>query len=182
MSKKHMQSLELPLDELRSGTAGITPEFGACLAQAAAVCLDDQGHASPSIMPVAGEIDATATITWESPERRAFRTWNDPEVATEHGAYGIATLLVPQISDYEVVERSRKGTGFDYWLGGKGENEVLFQHKARLEVSGIRNGAGALVEARVRKKIDQTKRSDGLLPAYVVVVEFGTPQSRIAKR
>jgi len=37
-----------------------------------------------------------------------------------------------------VIERSRKGTGFDYWLGSADEvGELPFQNKVRLEVSGI---------------------------------------------
>ena len=58
----------------------------------------------------------------------------------------------------------------------------MFQNRARLEVSGIRNDTNSRVAQRVREKIKQTKRSDGHLPALIVVVEFSEPQSRIAKR
>ena len=43
------------------------------------------------------------------------------------------------VGQYTVIHRSRKGTGFDYWLGDeKNEDELPLQSKARLEVSGIR--------------------------------------------
>ena len=110
------------------------------------------------------------------------RCWNDDEVATEYGAYGIATLLVPRITNLQVVERSKKGTGFDYWLGSSMETETLFQNKARLEVSGIRAGSEATIVGRVRKKLGQTVKSDAALSVMVIVVEFSGPQSRVAKR
>ena len=110
------------------------------------------------------------------------RCWNDDEVATEHGAYAIATLLVPRITNLQVVERSKKGTGFDYWLGSSTETEALFQNKARLEVSGIRAGPEATIVGRLRKKLGQTQKSDATLSAMVIVVEFSGPQSRVAKR
>ena len=85
------------------------------------------------------------------------------------------------LTDYHIVQRSRKGTGFDYWLGLK--DDILFQHAARLEVSGIRQGNGKQVEARVSQKRKQTEQSKGLrIPAYVVVVEFGTPVAVVVKQ
>ena len=133
-------------------------------------------------MQVSGELAGHAVIEWEPTTGQARRCWNDDEVATEHGAYGIATLLVQQVADLQVVERSKKGTGFDYWLGSAAEEESLFQNRALLEVSGIRNATESRLAERVGKKLKQTERSDGVLPALVVVVEFGEPQSRIAKR
>lgn len=180
---KPVKEMLLPLEDLRQGTSGITPEYGACLEQAASVCLTETGHISPTSMAISGDVNALATLTWTSAEERAFKTWNDDEFATEQGAYGVATLLVAQTCDLEVVERSKKGTGFDYWLGPKGEDSLLFQRKARLEVSGLRRGNNSAVEGRVRTKLKQTERSDGTtIPAVVIVVEFGTPQSRVRKK
>ena len=133
-------------------------------------------------MQISGEIGGRAILEWQTASALIRRCWNDDEEATEHGAYGIATLLVPQVSDLQVVERSKKGTGFDYWLGSSTETESLFQNRARLEVSGIRTGTEAAVAGRVRKKLKQTERSDADLSAVVVVVEFGEPQSRVARR
>jgi hypothetical protein len=133
-------------------------------------------------MTVRGTLEAKAEISWQSPDDQARRCWADPEVATEHGAYGVATLLVPEISDLTVVERSKKGAGFDYWLGEKNDGGPLFQGKARLEVSGIRTGSESAVESRVKQKLRQTQPSDGTLPAIIIVVEFGSPQSVVVRK
>jgi hypothetical protein len=54
-----------------------------------------------------------------------------------------------------VVERSRRGTGFDYWLGKKGDNNQLpFQNAVRLEVSGIRKGDDGKIKARAKQKLE----------------------------
>lgn len=72
------------------------------------------------------------------------RCWNDQEYTTEQAAYGIALLLLSKLTEFTVVERSRKGTGFDYWLGKPTDSSDLpFQKSMRLEVSGIRQGSQA---------------------------------------
>lgn len=90
-------------------------------------------------------------------------------------------MLIEKETGYKVIERSRRCTGFDYWLGD--ETDELLQHKGRLEVSGIRRGENRDVQARVRQKLKQTDRSDDLkLPAYVIVVEFGEPLAEVRKK
>ena len=174
--------IQLKLANLKLGTPGITPAFGEGLAEAAGVCLEERDHSSPIAMLISGEAQGSATLEWEPTSDQMRRCWNDDEVATEHGAYGIATLLVPRITNLQVVERSKKGTGFDYWLGPSTETEMLFQNKARLEVSGIRTGPETTIVGRVRRKLRQTEKSDATLSAMVIVVEFSGPQSRVAKR
>ena len=79
-------------------------------------------------------------LTWPATTDQARNCYNDRQFAAELGAYGIAVLLVERLTDLTVVERSRKGTGFDYWLGPKGRAQPLFQDKQKLEVSGILAG------------------------------------------
>ncbi len=84
-----------------------------------------------------------------------------------------------------VIERSRKGTGFDYWLGTQGSTATLpFDRMARLEVSGIRSkGNRSQINARVKQKTEQTRASDAQgLPAYIIVVEFSRPISVISAK
>jgi hypothetical protein len=51
------------------------------------------------------------------------------------------------------IERSRKGTGFEYWLGtSETDEELPFKNKVRLEVSGIRSGDSSRVKARLWRK------------------------------
>ena len=173
----------LDLSTLQSGCAGITPVWGASLAEAASVALVAQGHRSPHLLEVSGTFAHLHTLYWLSVTAQMQRCWNDLDEAAEHGAYGIAALLVAEHTTYEVVERSYKGTGFDYWLGPKDAAPVLFQHTARLEVSGIGRGDDSAVKARVRKKLKQTAPTDPTgLPAIVVVVEYGRPQARVADK
>jgi hypothetical protein len=79
------------------------------------------------------------------------------------------------------VQRAFKGGGFDYWLGTVDEDRP-FQNLARLEISGIRRGNRRQIAARVKEKSEQVRRSDGALPAYVVVVEFSAPAARVEKQ
>jgi hypothetical protein len=117
-------------------------------------------------------------IRWELTINDAMvATWQDPGVATENGAYAIAIPLTCSLLSLTVVERSFKGTGFDWWLG---EDDNLFQGKYRLEVSGILKGGPTDVNQRVLMKKKQTDRSAStLLPAIVTVVEFSHPLARV---
>jgi hypothetical protein len=99
--------------------------------------------------------------------------------ATEYGACAIAILLVLDLTEFTVIERSRKGTGFDYWLG---DEENLFQ-QARLEISGILKGSRNDIAHRVDEKRRQTARAGhSKTPAYVCAVEFGGPVARMVTK
>lgn len=89
-----------------------------------------------------------------------------------------------KLTDLTIIERSRKGTGFDYWLGNQDSTAILpFQHMARLEVSGIRKGNQSQINARVKQKTEQTGASDAEgLPAYIIVVEFSRPISIVSAK
>ena len=176
----------LELSELKNGLPGIKPEWGSVLAQMAGVCLESQGHRQRALLRVTGYTNNTYDLLWPRIDDQARRTWRDLEEATEYGATAIAVLLVKKETGYTVVERSAKGTGIDYWLGYEAEGPP-FQSKARLEVSGILSVEGRdsdverAVAKRVREKLKQTQSSSGSLPAYVVVVEFGSPFVEVQK-
>ena len=175
--------IPIDLSSLAAGACGITPALGESLAQAASVCLESQDHSSPKSMEVHTNTSTlTADINWRVINNQMRRAWNDDEEATECGACGVAILVVRKTIHLHVVERSKKGTGFDYWLGSPNNEDDLFQRKARLEVSGIRTGSLAHIKGRLKQKIKQTRKSDGKLPAVIVIVEFGTPQAHIIER
>jgi len=132
-------------------------------------------------MAVDGHWQDVFLLEWEPTDEQIRRCWADNEVATEHGAYGIAVLLVTELTGLTVVERSRKGTGFDYWLGPRDSAGPLFQQRERLEVSGIRRGTDAAVRSRLREKLDRLQRYGQSPPAIVIVVEFGTPRSKAVR-
>ncbi len=174
---------ELVITKLEQGLPAITPAFGAALAEACAVCLADQGHAPGVELKVNGDFTAVFKLYWQEVTDQMLRCWNDSEYTTEQAAYGIAFLVIQELTDYTIIQRSRKGTGFDYWLGKKTEaNELPFQNAVRLEVSGIRKGDDSRVKARVKLKVEQVGPSDQALPAYIVVVEFSKPLAFIVKK
>jgi hypothetical protein len=109
------------------------------LAEAAAVCLEERKHRSGATFHLTGLKAERFLMEWGPVDDQARRSHNDLQEATERGAYGIAILIVCDVTGMVVVERSKKGPGFDYWLGDEDEDgEELFERKARLEVSGIR--------------------------------------------
>ena len=169
----------LDLGDLGHGLPAITPHFGMALAEAGGVCLESQGHVQGVQLFVRGYRNKRYPLAWPPVTDQARRCWNDPEVATEHGAVGIAVLLAQKEIGYTVIERSQKGTGFDYWMGDG--SSFLLQKKARLEISGIRRGSDR-VKTRVRQKLRQTDPSDGSKPAYVIVVEFGHPLAEVQEK
>jgi hypothetical protein len=71
------------------------------------------------------------------------------------------------------------GCGFDFWLGSIDNPDTLFQRKARLEVSGIRNGSQSIIQSRVNMKLKQISPSDTVAPGYICIVELGTPRSAL---
>lgn len=175
---------QFDLNYLGSGSIRyVPPSYGANLAEAAGVCLESQGHAQGVEIQVRGHIVGDYSVEWPTitEEHRRFR--NDESETTEDGASGVAILLVELETPYSVIRRSRKSTGIDYWLGDA--SDVTFQRKARMEVSGIRQGNSRVIRARVNQKLNQTKASDDLygnLPAYVIIVEFGTPLAEVSIR
>ena len=172
----------LELSSLGEGRVpAITPAVGNMLAETAGVCLEAEGHAPGVRLLVRGYLDARYPLTWPLITVQALRAWNDRERAREFGAEGIALLVAERELGYAVIECSRRGTGFDYWMGI--ESAGTFQREARLEVSGIRQGNDRVVRTRVWQKLQQTDRSDAVqLPAYVIVVEFGRPLAEVQKK
>ena len=173
---------------------GIEAEVGGYMAQAAIICLEECNHASGVSLAVDGDIQVNPEVCWDPlPDPEQSRHSWDPDDATEQGACALAVLLIDKFTDYTIVERaakrlrSRRGSGFDYWLNRKDPLQTqlsdLQMFGARLEVSGIRQGTYADVVARSKQKVNQTKQSDFLdIPACVIIVEFSAPQSTVIWR
>lgn len=171
----------LGLSDLARGFPHIPAACGEALAQAAVICLEAMGHEPGVSLQAKSEFKKQAVIEWQLQLTDAMRSfWNDQEEATEIGANGIAILFMRVLAELTVLERARKGGGFDWWLG---KDDNLFQEKARLEVSGILKGDRRKVGSRLAAKKKQTKQSDATgFAAYVVIVEFGTPLIIVEKR
>ena len=175
---------QISLINLSQGMPGLSSVSGAYLAEASAVCFESQYHKNGVELQVNGSFTEKYDMFWPNATLQMFDSWNDDQVSTEFGAYGVAIPIVYDLTGLMVIKRSKKGTGFDYWLGnGQNNSELPFQNAARLEVSGIRSGNSSDIKARVKEKIEQTNPSDNLgLPAYVAVVEFSAPVTQVVKK
>ena len=174
-----MPETTINLDSLKEGMPALTSCLGGSMAEAGSLCFEDQNH-KPGVSITINKEQSKFKILWSEVTDQIRKCWNDHEVTTEHGACAIAILLMKEIEDYKVIERSRKGTGFDYWLGND-ESKLPFEDKARLEVSGIRKGNRQKIDARVKQKITQTQKTTSHYNAFVVVIEFSSPLSEIRK-
>lgn len=197
----------LDLNDLGQGNhPGISAVKGAELAQACAVCLEEQGHQQGAQLMVQGTCNSNYRLVWQPVTPQARRTWDDDQEATEDGAACIAAFLADRGIGQTVILRTRKSTaqqptGFDYWLGDDNIAEMSAAKRmvteslanlladdnlvarTRLEVSGIRNGNNAIIAQRVQRKLRQMERSDALgLPAYAIVIEFGRPVAEVRQK
>lgn len=183
--RRRQKKVVLDLRHLDAGIPVLTDALGQVHAQAAAVCLASQGHQEPVPLAVRGIDRPQYVLRWPAPtETMRERAYHDMERATELGACGVAILLVRDQTGLTAVQQSRKGNGFDYWLGPEGaDDQLVFQNAARLEVSGILSGTDSQFLTRVKQKLKQTEVSDNTrLPAYACVIEFGRPQAEVAER
>ena len=174
----------IDLAQIFEGLPGLTKRRGEAHCEAALVCLEEQGHQS-GVQCNLNSLNKNLSIfelMWTAGITEQTRnSWSDPIEVTEWGAVGIAILVVLGFTEYTVIRRSKRGTGFDYWLGYKKDvsdlGENVLKDEACLEVSGILSEQKASkIRQRVRDKIRQTEKSDDLeMPAYIVVVEFSRP-------
>ena len=165
----------LSLAALATGMPGLTAASGQVLAEAAAVCLEDRRHLPGVRLPHTGLMREDLFIDWPPVDEQSRRCYADMQEATERGACGVAILVVREVTGLVVVERSKKGTGFDYWLGEKDYDGLPFVGTSRLKVSGILTGTKTQVASRIREKKNQMNPTDQMAPGFVAVVEFGTP-------
>ena len=178
----------LDLEQLFEDLTGITEWLAGSCYEAILICLEHHGHESgvQSALHSLEEKLAAFEIVWTKQiDERTRRAWGEPRNAVEDAAVGIAHLIIPKFTEYTVVERSNIGEGVDCWLGHQEDaDRFVFQHKARLEVSGILDSQYTSgIVRRVKEKMEQTKQSDySALPVYVIVVEFGRPVVYMVKR
>ena len=179
----NLPSLTLSLDRLKDGSIGMSPVYGAFLAEAASHCLKTNQHPDPVALYVTGDDCFVAHLGWCRSAVPDDATWTDLQEATEYGAYGIAIIVALPVTNTSRVERSAKGPGIDYWVGDSGDRTGIFQRSARLEVSGILKGDKTKIATRLKEKISQTNRSaNSGLSAYVAIVEFSSPEARLVTK
>jgi hypothetical protein len=171
------------LSDIKKGFPGITQVFANVCYEACMTCLHRNNHADGVILDLKGDNNNSIELRWENYfNEQINRTWNDQEEATEYGTVCISAMLVRECTDFTIIQRSRKGTGVDYWLGK--EDDIPFQNAARLEISGIfKESEQNTIEKRFAMKKKQTAQSDETrLPAYISIVEFSHPKAIFAKK
>lgn len=165
----------LDLAWLSAGTRHLSQALCGGLVEAAVVLLEECGHKTGVALE---GLPHNAVVSWASPDPRAAASNADPQDATEFGATAIAILLVKATTPHEVIRRSRKGTGFD-WFVGPADAVAPFAGAQCLEVSGILAEDDAKMKRRLDDKVRQIVRGGQDLPGYAVVVGFTAPCARI---
>lgn len=151
-------------------------------AEAAAVCLENQEHKNGVVFFIQADNETNTQLNWLKIDQKIRDNWLDLQEATEYGAICLAIWAIHKTTDYKVIRRSPKLTGFDYWLGEK-DSKYPFQDIARLEISGILKGTKGQINQRLKEKVKQTNKSDDLnLPAIAIVIEFSHPLAKIKSK
>ena len=170
----------LDLNVLANGhIPAITPSRGGVMGETAGLCLESHSHPQGVLLQVQGGSGRSYALYWPIVTNQTHLTY-DMKEATEEGSVGVAILLIMSETGLRTVERSVIGTGVDYWLGTG--STPPFEYAARLEISGIFEGSESAIRARVKQKLNQTRRSvSSGLQAYVIVVEFSRPIAEVRK-
>ncbi|MDX2075478.1 MAG: hypothetical protein SFZ02_03545 [bacterium] len=174
--------LKIVLDELLEwNILGITKTSAKNFMDACIVCLANQHHHSNVNLKLVenGHLQQARLVWTQILDDQTRRTWRDLYEAVEYGATGLAILLVIKRTPYTILERSVRGTGFDYWLLDKESaqsSEWITQGNARLEISGVlKADKDSIIKNRIKEKLNQVS-NDSTFPTLIIVVEFSHPE------
>lgn len=168
---------KLNLDKLKNGVPGVTEAFGAFLVEAAMFCLEENGHQGKAILKITGEFEEHFKLVWSDKLTEEVKSsWVDKNEATEYAATAMAMLIIPVVTEFNYFRRTRGGT--DYIMS-KAKNE---KDKSYLEISGIwKQSKTNSLKMRVAIKKKQVEKTIIDAEAFVVVTEFGEPETKILK-
>ncbi len=157
----------------------LSPELMLMKGKAAAYCFEECGFNDRQTLRISGCFDDSLGVEWNSLSEIDRNSFSDNQESTEWGAEAIAFIVINQLTDFDVISRSYKSTGFDYTLQKK--DCSLFQGEiAKLEVSGIlklrRDGD---LMTRIKQKIKQATKSHQDIPLYVVVTAFSGSETGV---
>jgi hypothetical protein len=174
---------KMDLSDIKNGFPGMSRAICIHCYEACMVCLHKNKHNDGVLLDLQGDITAKIELNWEDYfDEQIDKAWQDQEYSTEHGAICISAMLVKMCTEYTIIERSIKSTGFDYWLGKK--SDIPFKNSARLEISGIfKESEQNNLDKRLKRKKKQVTQSDSMpLPAYISIVEFSNPKAVFVKK
>lgn len=102
----------LELSDILKGLPGISSVEGTNLHENCVVKLHRHKHSSSTTLKLSGERDVDVSLVWtDSFDDVLDRTYADRQCSIERSAVCINVLLALKLTDYTVIERSRKGTG-----------------------------------------------------------------------
>ena len=174
----------LKLHTIGEGIEGISPTYGAYMAECAAVCFESQGHKSGVLLPYSdGQVTKNSVVEWTNEVNDTILPSHfDEKRTTDFGAMGVAVLLTCNLTDYTHFISSSTNNGYDFELLKKGDDINFI--RARLEISGIRKETPQnTVESRLKTKEKQIlKGADSNSICYVSVIEFSKPKAKFIKK
>ncbi len=175
---------EINLDKLHLYTPVISSEAVGFYKENCMVCFHQGGHQSGlSLTIVQNGANHAMPVLWSGDiTEQMLQSYSDLPRAVDHAACALALSLVHHLTEFTAIEQSAKGTTIDYFLGLKEDDDdtLIFNRKARLEVSGIlQENRSNTVDKRIREKLQRLAPDD--LPALIVVVEFSRPWSKMVR-
>ena len=167
-----MEKPKFRLDSLHERHVGLTPALSGTYYEAATVCLN-RHHDSPVELDIVNSgATNTQLVEFQKPDSRTERAWANEIDTTENGAYGVCLAAIETEEQLVAVRRAETLTGADWYVAPVGSEPEDLENCFRLEVSGVDAGNKSAVNARLRQKIEQTKKGASNVPAIATVVGF----------
>jgi len=183
-SKSKKPSRRVTLESLSDRIPAITEEAVGFYKQNCMVCFFINGHGSGVNLPVSYNGSFTTfEISWTGDiTDQLLGAYREKTRATDFAACAIALISVRELTEFTAIEQSCIGTTIDYYLiRQRQESNLIFNHAARLEVSGIlTENEDNTVDARIKEKTRRLRR-EGDLQDFIAVVEFGKPWSKMVE-
>lgn len=164
---------KLRLELLHERHIGLTPSLAGTFFEAASVCLSRHHDDSPVEVKIARNGGtSTRLVEFQKPDVRVLNAWANDIDTTEYGAYCVCLAAVEVEEQLIAVKRAETFSGADWYVAPVGTAPDDLEHCFRLEVSGLDTSGRSAVVARLRQKVDQTRRGASNLPAIASVVGF----------
>lgn len=179
-NSKDAFSLALFLEGLRIPQKGLSSRQGLHAAEAAGVCIYTLYECFSMEATCSGLISKTGKVYAAEVNDNTLNAWSDMQETVEFGATAVAITMI-NLMGYEVAARSRKSTGFDYYIRPTGKNADFAQDTVKLEVSGILRGNMADLDRRIKQKITQMNKYSESIPGFAIVTCFEIGQVKIEK-
>jgi hypothetical protein len=104
------------LSNIKRGLPAISPGFGSGLYDAIVTTMHRAGHPEIVSMLLSGDQTKQIVLEWEDTfSEQIDRTFKKDSSMIDAAAVGVSCLLAKEETDYTVVERAYKGSGFDYY-------------------------------------------------------------------